>query len=382
MYAMRWWHVGVVATCLILATIVLAAEPPTPRVGAGFAILGLFLVCWFAYGWRFESSSRAAAFIVTACVVLAPLAVLASPTFTTLQAVVFPIVWSALNSLRRAIVINVVLASTIGTALFFTLGADEAALFQAVVIESMSLAFSIALGLWMTSIFRRSSERAALLEQLQATQSQLAAMSMDAGITSERDRLAREIHDTIAQDLTGLVLLAQRVGRELSAGDTAVAAEQIALLEEGARTALAETRALVASTASPALDGDGIGAALDRLATRYERETAIIVTVRAEVEAPLDRDIEVVLLRCAQEGLANLRKHSGASRAAITLVASPIELSLQVSDNGAGFTPSATSNGFGLIGMRERLALVGGTLDIESGEDGTTLLVTLPVVKA
>ncbi len=377
MRAMRWWHVGVVATCVILAAIVIIAETLTPRVGAGLGVLALFLACWFAYGWRFETTPRAAAFIVVVCAVLTPLAVLASPTFTTLQAVIFPIVWSAIRSLRVAVVVNVVIALLIGAALFFTLGGTAYSLYQAVVIEALSLSFSLALGFWMTTLSRQSEERARLIDELQATQSQLAALNMDAGITSERERLAREIHDTIAQDLTGLVLLAQGVSRKLAAGDTVAAVEQLTMLEDGARTALAETRALVASTAAPSLDGEGIGAALDRLATRYERETAMIVTVRADVDTALDRDIEVVLLRCAQEGLANVRKHSGASRAAITLVARTSELSLQVSDNGAGFTPAAFSSGYGLSGMRERLALVGGTLDIESGEDGTTLLMTL-----
>lgn len=90
----------------------------------------------------------------------------------------------------------------------------------------------------------------------------------------------------------------------------------------------------------------------------------------------------MVLLRCAQEGLANVRKHSGATRAAVTLVATPSRLSLQVSDNGSGFDPAARRDGYGLGGMRERLALVDGTLTIESGEDGTTLLVTLPAAVA
>lgn len=378
MRAMRWWHVGVVATCAILAAIVIIAETLTPRVGAGLGVLALFLICWFAYGWRFETTPRAAVFIVVVCTVLAPLAVLASPTFTTLQAVIFPIVWSAMRSLRPAVVVNVVIALLIAAALFITLGGTAYALYQAVVIESLSLMFSLALGFWMTALGRQSAERARLIDELQATQSQLAALSMDAGITSERERLAREIHDTIAQDLTGLVLLAQGVSRKLAAGDTVAAAEQLTMLEDGARTALAETRALVASTATPSLDGDGIGAALDRLATRYERETAMTVTVRADVDTALDRDLEVVLLRCAQEGLANVRKHSGASMAAITLVANTSELSLRVSDNGSGFDPAEVHSGYGLSGMRDRLALVGGALELESGEEGTTLLVTLP----
>jgi signal transduction histidine kinase len=378
MYAMRWWHVGVLATTGVLTVIVVATHEVTSRDLLGILALAFFVVAWFAYGWRFETSPRAAVFIVATCLVITPLAVLASPTFTTMQALVFPIVWSAIRSLRISIIVSVALSTVIGAALYVRLGADAGALLQAVVIESLSLAFSIALGLWMTSISVQSNERARLLAELQAAQSELAALNMDAGITSERERLAREIHDTIAQDLTGLVLLAQRASRELQAGDTAATGERLQLLEEGARTALAETRALVASTAPPSLESGGIGASLERLGTRYERETSIAVTVRADIGELVDRDLEVVLLRCAQEGLANVRKHSRASAASITLTAEPGELRLQITDNGAGFDPEARSSGYGLSGMRERLALVGGTLDVASGADGTSLLIILP----
>ena len=378
MYAMRWWHVGVLATTAVLTVIVLTTHEVTAREITGILVLAAFVVAWFAYGWRFESSPRAAVFIVAVCLVLAPLATLASPTFTTMQALVFPIVWSAIRSLRTSIIVNSVLATLIGVALYVRLGANDDALLQAVVIEALSLAFSIALGLWMTSISVQSNERARLLAELQAAQSELTALSMDAGITSERERLAREIHDTIAQDLTGLVLLAQRASRELQAGDTAATGERLALLEEGARTALAETRARVASTAPPSLASGGIAASLERLGVRYERETSIAVTVLAEIDAPVDRDLEVVLLRCAQEGLANVRKHSHATAASITLTVAEDELRLLVTDNGAGFDPAAGSAGFGLSGMRERLALVGGTLDVKSGSTGTSLQVILP----
>jgi len=378
MREMRVWHLGVVLVSLVLSGIVIGTQGITPRTAFGLIVLGVFLVGWFTVGWRFERNRRAAAFVVALCLVLGPLAVFASPTFTTMQTIIFPIIWSAIRSLRRAILANAVFAVLAGIAMFFSLGGDSDALLQAIAIEAFSLAFSIALGLWITTIERRSAEKQSLLEELRATQQQLAILSRDAGVTSERERLAREIHDTIAQDLTGLVLIAQRAGRELAAGDTAAASEQLSVLEEGARTALAETRALVASSAPPALDGNGIGAALERLGERFERETSMLVDVTSEETVAVDRDLEVVLLRCAQEGLANVRKHSGASRASIRLVLRPGERSLRISDNGAGFDVDAPRDGYGLSGMRERLALVGGTLDIVSGADGTTLLVTLP----
>lgn len=375
---MKLWHLGVVTVSVVLCGIVALTQGITPRTGIGLVALGVFLAGWFAFGWRFECDPRAAVLIVVLSIVVVPIAVYGSPTFTTMQTIVFPILWSAIRSLRRAIIVNAVFAVLVGVGFYFSLGASLDSLGQAVAIEAFSLAFSIALGLWITTIERRSTEKQALLDELRDTQQQLATLSRDAGVTSERERLAREIHDTIAQDLTGLVLIAQRASRELASGDTAAAGQQLAVLEEGARTALAETRALVASSAPPSLDGSGIAAALERLGERFERETSMLVEVTGDVSLALDRDLEVVLLRCAQEGLANVRKHSGASRASIRLVLTGAERSLRISDNGAGFDPAAARDGYGLSGMRERLALVGGTLDIETGADGTTLLVTLP----
>ena len=240
------------------------------------------------------------------------------------------------------------------------------------------MTFSIALGLWITSIAVRSHERQRLLDERRATQDELAMVSRDAGVSSERERLAREIHDTIAQDLTGLVLTTQRARRELADGALPALDEQLAILEENARSALAETRALVAATAPIGLATGGIGDALDRLGARFARETGLAVTVSATGLPALDRDTEVVLLRCAQEGLANVRKHARAGAASLTVAADDDEVTLEVRDDGSGFDPGALSAGFGLSGMRERLALVDGRLAVASGATGTTLTVTLP----
>jgi len=373
----RWWSIAVVGTAAMLASLLpVIAETDWQRT-VGLATIAVFICFWFVVGARVPDGSRGAMVVAIVTIGFAGAMALAHPVFAFAQAIAFPLVWTRLENTRRAIVASFALAIAVGIGMFFAMGATTDALISALLSESLSIIFAIAFGLWITRIENRSAERQRLVDELRATQHTVAMLSQDAGVTSERERLAREIHDTIAQDLTGLVLLAQRAGRELSTGDTAAASEQLTLLEEGARTALAETRALVASTSHTDLDTGGITAALDRLAQRYERETTITVTVRADVETTLSRDLEVVLLRCAQEGLANVRKHSGASSAALTLVAATSGISLGVADNGTGFDPAAGSSGFGLSGMRERLALVGGTLDIDSGAEGTTLTVTL-----
>ncbi len=145
-------------------------------------------------------------------------------------------------------------------------------------------------------------------------------------------------------------------------------------------------------------DGDGRGAhafersaqpagladALQRLAASFERETGVRVSVEADA-AGLDRELEVVLLRCAQEGLANVRKHAGASAATITVASGESEIVLEVRDDGAGpgAGPGPGAGGFGLAGMRDRVALVGGRMEFGPGEPaGAVLRVIVPVNRA
>ena len=103
------------------------------------------------------------------------------------------------------------------------------------------------------------------------------------------------------------------------------------------------------------------------------------MSVNADDTAVLDRDSEVVLLRCAQEALANVRKHSNAAAASLALTTTADGVVVSVADDGTGFDADAASTGFGLDGMRERLSYVGGALDVVSSAAGTKLTATLPV---
>jgi len=379
MTGQRWWDVFFGGTVVVTAAVNVVAWAPSEaqRVGV-WVILALLAVAYLALG---RAALRTRRFVLPFAVILVVgtgALVACSPNVAVIQAIAFPLLWSVISSTRIAVAADVALAFVIFLGFLLSLGTSPSSIVQAGMIEAISLVGSLALGLWITSISVLSRERKQLLDELTAAQDQLAALNRDAGVTSERERLAREIHDTIAQDLTGLVMLTQRTRRELAAGKTTVADQQLELLEDSARSALAETRALVASSAPVALAAGGITDALARLAERFSRETA--VAVRAEVgDLPaLDRDTEVVLLRIAQEGLANIRKHAGARSAVIELSMIAGKPTLAVRDDGAGFDLTAPTAGFGLGGMRERLALVGGALDVASSPRGTTLTATLP----
>lgn len=387
----RWWDVlFALAMVLFVAIATFTYSPSAGQQVLAWVVLGLMTVAYLLLGRTALRGERFGVLFSAILVVGAGAAVAASPSLAIIQAICFPLIWVCLDPARLAIAFNVLLAASITIGFFISLGTGYDSVVQSLVIEAISLVGSIALGLWISRIADLSAERQKLLDELRDAQGQLAILHRDTGVTSERERLSREIHDTIAQSLTGIVMLAQRATRELDCGDTAAVGQQLGLLEDSARDALVETRALVAASAPIELGG-GIASALQRLGTRFGHETGIIVTVNATVSS-LDRDDEVVLLRCAQEGLANVRKHSGAQTATVTLVADPDSVVLLVHDDGRGFGTAsgaaAGSTGFGLAGLRQRLALAGGDLSVSSGSSnsgrtenssaGTTLRARLP----
>ena len=375
----RWWTVAVFVTVLVLSALVLLDGLSVARQIGSIASALALAVVWLVLGRRALTDRRFGLGVAFTFVVLASVSVGFASPMATIQCIAYPVIWTVLDRTRMAIIANVALAVGVALGFYVSLGRTLGAITVGATVESISLAFSLALGLWITSIAAKSEERKRLIEQLELAQEQVANLNRDAGAATERERLAREIHDTLAQDLAGLVLTAQRGLRDLRSGNPAGAEKQLAVLEENARHALSETRALVASGAAVGVDGGGLATALRRLGERFERETGIIVTVDADDAAALDRDGEVVLLRCAQEALANVRKHSAASAAALTLTVRAGEVDLGITDDGSGFDPAVPSSGFGLTGLRDRLAIVRGTLAVSAAPGGgTTLIATLP----
>jgi signal transduction histidine kinase len=284
-------------------------------------------------------------------------------------------VWVLSEGRRDATVASIGVAIAVGAGFSVSITADNA--WQQILLsQTLSVGFSIIMGNWIWRIAEFGAEKTRLLDELTAAQDELATLHRDAGITAERARMSREVHDTVAQSLTGLVLLAQRARRGFASGS--LDDETLELIETSARDALAETRALVAAAAPVELTQGGIAEALERLAERFERETRIRVSVSTSLDEPLDRDTEVVLLRCAQEGLANVRKHSAAAHARMELTVASGDARLVLSDDGRGF-PAEARAGFGLAGLRDRLALAGGTLEVDGTPGATALTATLPI---
>ena len=239
--------------------------------------------------------------------------------------------------------------------------------------------FSVAFGTWVSRIIAQSRERADLIGRLEAAQSELAQISRQAGILAERQRLAGEIHDTLAQGLTSIIMLLQAAAGQLAA-DPGEARRHIALATRAARENLAEARAMVAALTPVDLAGSNLPDALCRLTGRIGSELGIRASFQARgTPRPLPAATEVVLLRAGQEALSNVRKHADARTVSVVLSYDVAAVRLEVTDDGAGFDPDGATEGYGLPGMRARIAAAEGSLLIRSRPGaGTRLRVEMP----
>ncbi|HUN31555.1 MAG TPA: sensor histidine kinase [Trebonia sp.] len=235
--------------------------------------------------------------------------------------------------------------------------------------------FSIFYSGWVTRIIEQSAERAEIIDQLEATRAQLATAQHEAGRMAERQRLAADIHDTLAQGFASIVMLIQAAQANLD-GSRPQAASHLDTAERTARENLAEARALVAGLTPAMLDGGTLPDALRRLCDASGVDTTFGLTGEPAV---LPMATEVVLLRVGQEALSNVRKHARARSVTVQLSYDPLTVALEVSDDGQGFDPAGVDGGFGLRGMRSRVAEVGGTLTVDSQPGrGTQVSVAVP----
>ncbi|MEK6311808.1 MAG: sensor histidine kinase [Curtobacterium sp.] len=375
--AHRNWglHVAVAVTIALVAVIAALAWSPWSTRWPAFAMLAVLAAAYLAYGWRGYESPRAAAGFVPLLVVAALVLPAVVPTTAFVQCMLFPVAWCQLDRVRPAILVSLAIGVASGVGLQIATG--PTGLVSTLLVEAVSVVGACALGLWITRIAELSDERRQLIDELRATQDSLAEAHRRAGVTSERERLARELHDTVAQNLAGIVMLTERARGDLAADRVDRLDERLTILEESARAALEESRTLVAA-GSAGIAGDGLAAALHRLGERFTRETGIPVAVEAQ-DCVLDRDTQVVLLRTGQEALANVRAHADAASVHVALHVAADRASLRVEDDGVGFDPAVPSPGHGLRGLRERLALAGGTCTISSAPGrGTVVVVELP----
>lgn len=238
-------------------------------------------------------------------------------------------------------------------------------------------------GIWVSAIAGQSTQRQQLITQLEETRAELAAAEHREGVLEERQRLAREIHDTLAQGFTSIVMQLEAAEQALP-NDMDMLQEHLDRARSTARISLDQARLVIQDLRPDLLEQRSLPDALDRVAARWREETGIPLTTQTTGSpVPLPLNIEVTMLRATQEALANVRKHAQATAVQLTLSYMGDVVILDVQDNGAGIggaESSGLSSGYGLQAMRERVAQCGGAVELESEPGvGTTIVVTIPL---
>ncbi len=215
-------------------------------------------------------------------------------------------------------------------------------------------------------------------EELERTRRELEQASRQAGVLEERQRLAREIHDTLAQGFASIVV--QLEAAEMASENETSATRYLEQARNAAREGLSEARRMVWALRPEILENTSLPEALQRLMRRWQQESGVSAQFTLTGEPrPLHPELEVGLLRIAQEALANVRKHAKARHATLTLSYLGDMVLMDVQDDGVGLQ-APTSGSFGLRSMRERVEALGGQMTVESEPGlGTTLAFGLPL---
>ena len=340
-------------------------EPPAHRAAA----IGLLVLLGAAYAATGretlrpeEGPSPGAGRYAAAMVLLFVPATLLAPVAAVAMAALSPQVYMMYRA-RRGLALMIVLLTGPAVRLLAASGAGTAAALAGL---AAGIACSALLATFIGRLGRQNLERLRLIEELDRTRDELAEVSREAGMIAERERLSRDIHDSIAQGFTSITMLLQAAETEVGPN------RYLELAGRAARESLAETRGLVAALAPPALDGGSLVEELRRMARDFDLPAEVDVTGEPRPLAAVD----IVLLRVAQEAMANVRRHAGAAAVRVALDYGDA-VRLTVADDGRGFDPDTVARGFGLRGMRGRVEQAGGTFSVRSGQ-GTVVEAEVP----
>jgi signal transduction histidine kinase len=375
----RWrlaWHgFFYLLVAYATATAIADASPSAAGVAARLALVGA-LGGWYAWWMIARPAARAEViYLVGAVALWAPLIALHLAFLWLGFGVLAPL---CLHDLRHGAAVVLVVAA----GLLWQLAHQQGGVpWPAVVAVSVFAAGTVLSVGYVGAIVRQSRERQRLLEQLQATRAELAIVERRAGMLEERQRLARDIHDTLSQGFASVVLLLEAAEESLATGQPVD--RHITQALRSARDNLAESRRVVWALRPRSIQEQPLQRALEELTGRLAEETGLHAHATITgAERPLGAPAETALLRIAQEGLANVRKHASATKVTLTLSYLDDVVVLDLADDGVGFDPAATTaagGGLGLRAMRERVAELGGHLTVESAQgEGTTIAAELP----
>ncbi|WP_026553563.1 sensor histidine kinase [Arthrobacter sp. H20] len=385
-HGMRWWHAGFYTALAAVALLILGGEPdPAVRattIGA-MAVLGAaypFLTRQHHFGtWRPRG------YVVLLILVVGFLAFLPG-SGSVLLFVAFPQIWMFSSTARAGLIGTAAICLVVAAGQLFRFGGSTENLVGIGLQTMLSFLASTMLGLWIYKIIDQSEDRAQLLADLEATRAELQRADQRQGAMAERERMSREIHDTLAQGFTSVVMLSEAALAQLRAAQWESGARldlgaRLEAINATARENLQEARSLIASTGPSQLQGGDLLGALARLASAATASGCETSCTLPEVLPALTSNQQIAILRSAQEALTNVRRHASASQSQLELKHSGAELLLTIADDGNGFDPDQDTSGYGLKSISARLGEIAGTLRIASASgQGTTLQMLVPVV--
>lgn len=305
----------------------------------------------------------------------------------------FPLFFLYLHlSPRWAALIAVVLMTALVIVAQWKAGENPTPPLPVIVGPLFGAAFAVVTSQAYTMLYRDGRAQKMAADELRRTRVELSETQHEAGVLAERARLAREIHDTLAQGFSSLILVSRAASKSVTDGNLESAQRSITMIEATASENLAEARNFVRGLSSPALLSSSLADSLRRLCAKTQAEAtaqgeSLNCTFRVD-GTPIDlpQPYQVTLHRAAQASLANVWSHAGASTAVVSLAFLETGVTLDVYDDGKGFVPSQTSTaagsegGFGLTSLAQRVAAQNGTLDIESAPgEGTVVAIRLPL---
>ncbi|WP_394553595.1 sensor histidine kinase [Agromyces sp. MMS24-JH15] len=389
--ASRGIRVGQVAitAVLIVVAAVLAVADGTPL--AWVLAVSFVFAGWYVGGLLLGARTREPAvatwwlagltLIWAGAVVVSPEFVWLAFSLWLLAGFILPTAWAIAFS---AVVLGIVIAAPVvhtGTTSY-----------ASVIGPLVGGVFAVGIARGYLVLVRDGEERRRLVASLVSAQDEMAQLQdelartqRESGAGVERTRLSRDIHDTVAQSLTSIGMLARAAG----ADDPDQARRALAQIAELAQDGLGDTRRIVAALTPAELEGSALGDALRRMLSRLHETTGIRADLHVDPTVPaLPMATEVALLRTAQSALANVTAHARAGRVVVSLIDAGDAVRLDVVDDGIGFDASAWNakrppgdgGGYGLRAMRARLRELGGGLDVESAPgDGTALSASVPI---
>jgi NarL family two-component system sensor histidine kinase LiaS len=237
------------------------------------------------------------------------------------------------------------------------------------------------LGEQLGKLGRKWEEQVSSLQRLSTNNAELASQARMSAVIEERQRLARELHDAVSQQLFAISMTATAVGRTMD-HDFERARRQVELIEEMASAAQSEMRALLLHLRPVHLEGKRLAQAIPELVEEMKAKVPVDIAIDMEEDLPLNKGVENHLFRIVQEALSNTLRHAKATKMDIVLQRRGDTVRLGIKDNGVGFdTQVKKQASYGMTNMEERVNELGGSLNIASAPGkGTRIEIRVPLM--